>query len=45
MFKKFFKKLKGPTEQEKFLEYMNQATSREHVEWLERQWFNQNRHR
>lgn len=41
-FKKIAKKLKGKTYEERMNEYLSQATSRQHLEYLETEWFNRN---
>lgn len=41
-FKNIIKKLKGKTYEERMNEFLSQATSRQHLEYLENVWFDRN---
>ena len=44
MFRNIIKAIKGKSYEERMNDFLSQATSREHLEYLERVWFKNNRH-
>lgn len=42
LFKNLVKKFKGKTYEERMNDYLSQATSRQHLEYLESVWFDKN---